>query len=301
MKILVIGGTYFLGKAFVEKAYKEHEVTLFNRGNRPLVMEEVRFCKGDRHDVSALQQIEGDFDVIVDFCAYEEGDIRLVAEQLQGRFKQYVFISTCDVYRKGTGEVLAEDSPLEERVFPGPEGAYIAGKVALERELLACASEYGFAYTSVRPSFIYGEDNYAPREGIYFQWIEKAGQILHPVDATGEFQMVYVKDCADVILRMCGRSEAYGQVYNVCGTEGVTYDIWRNSLQEAAQRAGGSAFESLPVTVLQVYEKQIPLPFPLRMEESERYDGSKVKALGVAYIALEDGIRNCYHYFKENM
>lgn len=301
MKILVIGGTYFLGKAFVEKAYKEHEVTLFNRGNRAFAMDGVRFCKGDRHDAVALQQIEGEFDVIVDFCAYEEGDIRLVAEQLQGRFKQYVFISTCDVYRKGTGEVLAEESPLEERIFPGPEGAYIAGKVALERELFACASAYGFAYTSVRPSFIYGEDNYAPREGIYFQWIEKAGQILHPVDATGEFQMVYVKDCADVILRMCGRSESYGQAYNVCGTEGVTYEVWRNSLQEAVSRAGGPDFESLPITVAQVYEKQIPLPFPLRMEESERYDGSKVKDLGVAYIALEDGICNCYHYYKENI
>nr|MBQ8253597.1 NAD-dependent epimerase/dehydratase family protein [Lachnospiraceae bacterium] len=291
MKILVIGGTYFLGKAFVERACGEHELTLFNRGNRPLFIEGIRCCKGDRRDATALQQIEGDFDVIVDFCAYEKGDIRLVAEQLLGRFKQYVFVSTCDVYRKGTGAVLTEKSPLEERVFPGPEGAYIAGKVALERELSACGTEYGFAYTSIRPSFIYGEDNYAPREGIYFQWMENAGQILHPMDATGEFQMVYVKDCAGVILRVCGRPEAYNQAYNVCGTEGVTYEVWRNSLQEAVRRAGVPAFESLPITVAQVYEKQIPLPFPLRMEESERYDGSKAKALGVSYIALEDGIR----------
>lgn len=297
MKILIIGGTYFLGKAFVECACKEHELTLFNRGNRPLAMDGIKCYIGDRHNGVALEQIESEYDVIVDFCAYEEGDIRLVAESLRDRFRQYVFISTCDVYRKGTGEILTEAAPLEERLFPGQEGAYIAGKVALECELVACAREYGFAYTSIRPSFIYGEDNYAPREGIYFEWITKAGQILHPSDATGEFQMVYVRDCVAAILRVCGDKEAYGQVFNVCGTEQVTYEVWCKALSAAVQRAGREPFESLEISVAQVYEKQIPLPFPLRMEESERYDGSKIKELGISYVTLEEGLYRSYLYF----
>lgn len=294
MKILVIGGTCFLGKAFVERAYEEHELTLINRGNRPLAIEGIMSFVGDRHDVATLQQLEGAYDVIVDFCAYEKGDIRLLSECLKGRFKQYVFISTCDVYRKGTDEVLTEKSLLEERVFPGPEGAYISGKVALEKELKECAREYGFEYTSIRPAFIYGEDNYAPREGIYFQWIEKAGQILHPVDASGEFQMVYAGDCAEVILRVCGAKEAYGQAYNVCGTEHVTYELWREVLKKAVEKP----FTCVEIDVAQVYERQIPMPFPLRMEESERYDGGKVKELGVSYIDLAEGISRCYEKNK---
>ncbi len=297
MRILVIGGTYFLGKAFVEYACREHEPVLFNRGTRPTGVGGVKAYVGDRRDAAAYKQIEEDFDVIVDFCAYEKGDIRLVAEQLQGRFSQYVFISTCDVYSKGTGEILAESSPLEERLFPGPEGAYIAGKVALEKELTVCACEFGFAYTSIRPSFIYGEDNYAPREGIYFQWIEKAGQILHPSDASGEFQMVYVKDCAEAILRICGEESAYGEAYNVCGIEGVTYDIWKDALSGAVRKATGKEFESVDITVAQVYEKQIPLPFPLWMEESERYDGSKMKEIGISYVSLEEGLYRSYLHF----
>lgn len=293
MKILIIGGTYFLGKAFVGKAWKEHELTLINRGNRPLPIDGIENCIADRHDVSALQQVAGEFDAIVDFCAYEPEDIRLIAENFKGRFKQYVFISTCDVYRKGTGEVLTEDSPLEERVFPGPEGAYIAGKVALEKELKECALEYNFAYTSIRPSFIYGEDNYAPREGIYFQWIEKAGQILHPVDASGVFQMVYAGDCAEIILRVCGNEKAYDEAYNVCASEYVTYEVWRSTLKEAVEKP----FVSVDIDVMQVYERQIPLPFPLRMEESERYDGNKAKGLGVTYIDLAEGIGRCYENF----
>ena len=299
MRILIIGGTYFLGKAFVECACREHELTLFNRGNRLLAMDGIKCYTGDRHDRAMLDQIEGEYDVVEDFCAYEGGDIRLVAECLRDRFRQYVFISTCDVYRKGTGEILTEDSPLEERLFPGQEGAYIAGKVALERELSDCAREYGFAYTSIRPSFIYGEDNYAPREGIYFEWITKAGQILHPSDATGEFQMVYVGDCAQAILRVCGAAEAYGVTYNVCGTENMTYDKWRDELRAAVRKANGKDFESLEIPVAQVYEKQIPLPFSLQMEESERYDGSKIKELGVAYVTLEEGLRRSYQYFVE--
>ena len=297
MKLLIIGGTYFLGKAFVECACREHEMTLFNRGTRMLAMEGVKCYTGERHDRTALEQIEGAYDVIVDFCAYEKGDIRLVAECLAGRFKQYVFVSTCDVYRKGTGEILAEDSPLEERLFPGPEGAYIAGKVALERELAVCAKEDGFAYTSIRPAFIYGEDNYAPREGIYFQWIEKAGQILHPQDATGEFQMVYVRDCAQAILRVCGAVEAYGEAYNVCGTEGMTYDRWRDTLREAVRKAVRKEFDCVEIPLIQVFEKQIPLPFPLQMEESERYDGGKMKELGVSYISPEEGLCRSYLHF----
>ncbi len=294
MKILILGGTYFLGKAFAQRACREHALALVNRGNRPLVIDGIKSYIGDRHEEATLKEIEGDYDVIVDFCAYEEGDIRRIVEHLKGRFRQYVFISTCDVYRKGTGEVLTEESPLEERAFPGPEGAYILGKVALEKELAACAAEFGFAYTSIRPAFIYGEDNYAPREGIYFQWIEKAGQILHPTDATGEFQMVYADDCAQVILRVCGDEQAYGQVYNVCGTEGVTYELWR----EVLERAVDKPFECIALDVEQVYERQIPLPFPLRAEESERYDGTKVKELGVSYIDLAEGIRRCYEKNK---
>lgn len=296
MNILVIGGTYFLGKAFVECAYREHNLTLFNRGNRAISLEEVRCYKGDRHDGAALQQIEEKYDVIVDFCAYESGDIRFVAEQLKGRFKQYVFVSTCDVYRKGSGEILTEESPLEDRVFPGPEGAYITGKVCLEQELAMCAKELGFAYTSMRPAFIYGEGNYAPREGIYFEWITKAGQILHPTDATGEFQMVYVKDCAQAILRVCGAEEAYGQAYNVCGTQQVTYEVWKEVLEKATDKP----FTCVGLEAVQIYEKQIPLPFPLTMEESERYDGSKVKELGIVYVGLVDGVRRSYQHFKGN-
>ena len=204
MKILIAGGTYFLGRAFVlklieEKAkpgskYEDAQICLLNRGSRPSPEGITGIIRADRHDEKALKSCEAggkDFDLIVDFCAYGEGDIASLVENLNVRFEQYIFISTCDVYTHFSGEPQDEEAELEERLYPGQEGDYIRGKVKLEAELVRVCSDKNAHYTSIRPSVIYGPGNYAPREGIYFNWIEKASQILQPFDATGSFQPVF--------------------------------------------------------------------------------------------------------------
>lgn len=287
MKILVVGGSYFLGKAFVELAAGHHELYVVNRGTRPLSRPDVREYFLDRHDGEALVAVEeAHFDVIVDFCAYQKGDIRFLTEHLSASFGQYIFVSTCDVYRRGTGKEICEDGELEERHFGGEAGDYITGKVALERELRECCRERGAVYTSIRPAFIYGPGNYAPREGIYFRWITSAGQILHPADATGEFQMVYVWDVARAILAACGNPDARDAAYNLCNGESMTYDSFALLLCEVT----GTDFEKVEVSVQDVIDRGIPLPFPLTREESERYNGEQVTKLGVAYTPIQEGM-----------
>ena len=111
MRILVIGGTYFLGKVFVDMVKDEHELTLLNRGSMP-APEGVKTIICDRHDVEALRNV---YDVIVDFAAYQPGDIRGIVEAIPGDVKgmRYIFISTTDVYARGTGKELDEDAPFE--------------------------------------------------------------------------------------------------------------------------------------------------------------------------------------------
>ena len=146
MRILVIGGTYFLGRIFVDKVYKEHEVTLINRGNAILPKDTYgtvtqHIC--DRHDEESISNLrENRFDVVVDFCAYREGDINTVLRALDYNVGQYIFISTCDVYVRGTGKILDESAPFEERDFGGEVGDYITGKVALEKELKECTTHF---------------------------------------------------------------------------------------------------------------------------------------------------------------
>lgn len=287
MNILVLGGSYFLGKHFVKLAMKEHSITVFNRGQKPLKLPQVLEICGDRHNKEALALLKDrHFDAVVDFCAYTQGDIEYVLETLGNTINQYIYISTSDVYERGLGRLLDEAAHFERREFGGEAGSYISGKVALEEELVRCVADYGIAYTSIRPVFIYGADNYAPRENIYFQWIERAGQILQPEDATGEFQMVYVEDVARAALQAVGNQDAYNQAYNLAPLSMETYDSFAEALAEGLD----VEFEKIPVTVSQVIEKGIPLPFPLTKEESNWYDGRKALSLIGRYTGLAEGL-----------
>lgn len=294
MKVLVLGGTYFLGRAFVEMAAGEHQLTLVNRGNNPLSLPGITEYSMDRHDGEKLGELHGmKFDAVVDFCAYEKGDISFFLEKSGILTGQYLFVSTCDVYRRDLKTQIKEDAPFETRQFPGQEGAYISGKVALEQELQEVGAGYGFPVTSFRPVFIYGPGNYAPRESVYFRWILQAGQILHPTDATGSFQMVYVKDVASAILLSIGNQTTYDRAYNLCAPGRLNYESFREMLTEVVE----TPFEQVDVTVDTVLERQIPLPFPLREEESLWYDGSAVEELGLKYTDLLSGMRETYAAF----
>ena len=76
MNILVIGGSYFLGRVFALEAIKRgHTQTLLNRGTHPLRRPEIREIYGDRHDVTSFHILRGqEYDAVVDFCAYHKGD-----------------------------------------------------------------------------------------------------------------------------------------------------------------------------------------------------------------------------------
>lgn len=306
MKILVIGGTYFLGKAFLDVCDDgKNEIAVLNRGTRPVQGNgdgHVKMFLGDRRDEAKLQEWKAQwaaekFDVVVDFCAYEAGDVRRMMDILPKGVKQYVFVSTCDVYQRGTGRIADENAALEERQFGGEEGAYISGKVALEKELRSICSVTGMHYTSIRPTFIYGPDNYAPREGIFFHWVTQAGQILFPEDADGTFQMVYVKDVAKCIYASLGEEKVYDCAVNICGDEVIDYEKFAKCLEQAVEIRLGKKIERVNVSVADVLEKGIPLPFPLTRAESERYAGGKARELGVEFTALEDGLRETYAWF----
>ena len=300
MRILVIGGTYFLGKAFVELANNgSNEILLVNRGSRESCGNKsgrVRSFLTDRHDKSGMKRLSElleneKVDVVVDFCAYEKGDISSMMEALPKDVRQYIFLSTCDVYQRGTGEALDENAPFEERQFGGQEGAYISGKVALEKEVRQCAVQRGIHYTSIRPTIIYGPGNYAPREGLFFHWISKAGQILLPEDADGYFQMVYVKDVAACIYACLLREDCYESALNICGDDILDYQGFADALEKAC---GQGNIERIELPVADIQGRGIPFPFALMKEESECYKGERVKKLGVAFTPLAKGLCEAY-------
>ena len=295
--VLVLGGSYFAGRVFTMVAAPVCGLTLVNRGRYsmaryPLVAE----YRCDRHDAAALAALPAaDYDAVVDFCAYAPGDIESLVSALPVTFKKYIYISTADVYDRSAPRPWTEETPLGTDFGGGPEAEYLAGKAALERECRAVCAARGADCVILRPAFLYGPYNYAPRESWFIQNAVRGIPIPLPADADGRFQFVYVKDLAEAILA-CLRPDAPSGVraYNLAAPEQFDYVSFLEALRTVADRP----ISSMSVTVEQVLRENIPLPFPLRAEESELFDGSLAeKELGLRYTPFTDGLSKAWNAF----
>lgn len=297
MRILVIGGSYFYGRVFLMVASQRDdidEITVVNRGTYPLDQFGVIHQKGDRHDPRVWAGCTENYDVIVDFCAYQAGDIASVLANLAGSARQYILVSTVDVYRRGLGGCKGEDTELETRRYPGETGAYIAGKVTLEQELAEECACRGIGATILRPGILYGPYNYAPREPEFIKIAIQRHVIPQYTDADGRFQFVYVKDAACGILKCLTNEKTYGRAYNLVQNEILDYDSFFQVLGEVA----GPGADRLPMTLEQAAQLGFPIPFPATAQETELVSNSRSKTeLGMEYISFREGMRKTWKAF----
>ena len=106
MKILIIGGSRFVGPLVVEKLIKrKHDITIFNRGKIQSNYTNVKFIQGDRKNGF---NIKDKFDVVIDTCAYKGEHIQKAINEL--KFDYYLNFSTAAVYKKTTKFPLTEES-----------------------------------------------------------------------------------------------------------------------------------------------------------------------------------------------
>lgn len=294
MKVLVIGGSYFLGRVFTMLAHEQFELTLVNRGQYSMKQFNVEEYHFDRHDQNAWQTLPiKHYDAVVDFCAYQQGDIQEVINNYPGHIAQYIFISTVDIYQRQTGLFKDETHPLETRHFAGEIGDYINQKVQLENELVTVCQKHHIAYTSIRPGNLYGPFNYAPRESAFIQLMVAGYPLIHPIDAEASFQLTYVKDVAQAIVFSIS-NKAYNKTYNVVGPEVIQYLDFYHYLKACCQ-------QDIPIinqTIDEALQANYPLPYPLTKEEMELYNGQKIcEELGLQYTPLQEGIKKTYDAF----
>lgn len=301
MRILVIGGSYFLGRGFTMIASKEHELTLLNRGNIPMDRYRVKQYKVDRRDAEGLRHLPNTtYDAVVDFCGYNPGDIRMLIENIPGfskSVKKYIFISTVDVYERNVGYVKSEATPISSIRYGGETGNYIYGKICLEKELAEVCNQFGIDYTILRPSVIYGPNNYAPRESEFIKMALAEMEIRYPKDAKAKFQMTYVKDVVESILAACKKEVAHE--YNICSSEVICYEDFMKVLNQVSDVPLRLQPISTEEALKGAAEGNVFLPFPVTEEENEIYDGSKAeRELGIKYTSLLEGMTKTYLCFK---
>lgn len=214
MKLLVLGGTVFVGRHIVEEALKRgHEVTLFNRGSQAGLFPEVEQLIGDRgssrnddkvldirHGDSNLSALEGrNWDAVIDTSAYIPRVVNEVAEILKKKVKQYCLISSISVYADPTKPNLTEDdivlrlnNPKTEKITPTTYGGL---KVLCEEAV----SEHFSKNLIVRPGLVVGP--YDPTDRFtYWPWRFKKSSngtsVLAPEPKHAPVQYIDARDMA---------------------------------------------------------------------------------------------------------
>ena len=228
MKVLVLGGTRFVGLRLVRLLVSQgHEVTLLNRGRTQAQLPSgIKRLYADRRDEKAMRSslAGADFEAVFDMTAYQVPNLMPIIELFGGRIRHYVFCSTAGVYAPSEVAPVAEDSPYGPKEGSAPGlSSYTSDKIKCEEFLIQTWRERGFPATILRPTAIYGPENWMDdREGSFFFRLLKGRKILVPGNGATLLHLGHVDDVARAHLAVVGQKKALGQAYNITGPQAIT-------------------------------------------------------------------------------
>jgi 2'-hydroxyisoflavone reductase len=218
MRILVLGGTLFLGRSIVESALQHgHSVTLFHRGRTGSeLFPEAERILGDRD--GGLAALGGrTWDAVVDTCGYVPRIVRQSAQALTD-CGLYAFVSTVSVYAETASEPITEDA--EVAVIPDPTTEEVTGETYGALKAL-CEEEvrhvFGDRALVMRPGLIVGPHDPTDRFTYWPVRISRGGETLAPGEPASRVHLIDVRDLGDWIVRMLEDEKA--GVYNAVGPQ----------------------------------------------------------------------------------
>jgi 2'-hydroxyisoflavone reductase len=222
-RILILGGTGFLGPAIVEAAEKRgHTLTLFNRGRtRPGLFPHIEKRQGDRDPLKGegLKSLEtGEWDAVIDDSGFYPRMVGASAQLLASRVKHYIYISSISAYKEPAPIGGDEDVPLATLSDPKVEEMgknfenYGGLKAACEA---AAEAAVPGRTTVVRPGFIVGPDDPTGRFTYWPARFDKGGEVAVPGAPTDPLQLIDVRDLAEWLVllvenRTIGKFNALG-------------------------------------------------------------------------------------------
>jgi nucleoside-diphosphate-sugar epimerase len=256
MRVLIMGGTRFIGvnltKVLVEQG---HEVVLFNRGKKAAPVAGIQQIHGDRTQGDQLKEklAHEHFDAIFDNNGRELSDTQPLVEIFKDRLQHFVYVSSAGVY------LTTDQLPHREGDAVDPKSRH-KGKFETEAYL----AQSGIPWTSVRPTYIYGPQNYNDLEAWFFDRIVRDRPLPIPAKGLHLTQLGHVKDLAVAMAAVLGNDQAKGQIYNISGDRYVTCD----GLARACAIAAGKSTDDLKI--VHYNPKQFDFgkrkAFPLRVQ-----------------------------------
>jgi 2'-hydroxyisoflavone reductase len=291
MKLLVLGGTQFVGRALVEAALAaDNDVTLFHRGStNPGLFPEAEHVLGDRD--GGLGLLEGRaWDACVDVSGYLPRLVGDSATALRDRVDRYVFVSTISVYadfavpRDESGPLATIADETTEEITGG---AYGALKALCEK---AVTETFADRAAVVRPGFIIGPYDHTGRFPWWAHRAARGGEMIVPASLAQAFQAIDTRDLADFLL-LRARSPLTG-VFNATGPVPAVTML---DLVEAAASASDTDLNVEVIDDAFLTEQGIENELPLWADDPDwvawaRVDVSKAIGAGLQFRPIEDTV-----------
>ena len=297
MKILIIGGTRFLGRHLVNSARaRGHEVTLFNRGQtNPDLFGQVDKIIGDRE--KDLDQLSGyNWDAVIDTCGYYTRIVRMSAKALKDRVESYVFISSISVYESLQKIGVNESDPvgkLEDETIENRTGeAYGPLKALCEK---AVQDIFGIRSLIIRPGLIVGPHDPTDRFTYWPVRVARGGDVLAPDRPDVLTQVIDVRDLSDFIIQLVQQN-----VSGVFNATGPDHPLTFGTLLDTCKlvSASNAKFRWASVDFLNQNNvapwSDMPAWLPDTGEDTgfARVDISKALKAGLEFRLLEDTVRD---------
>jgi len=225
MKVLVIGGTLFIGRALVEELLKGgHDVAVLHRQPKHDLARRVENIMADRNDAESLQEaLSGRrFQVVFDnVYDWERGttveQVQATVKACGDRVTRYIFLSSVAAY--GDGLNHKESDPLAPDYHAQ---AYVRHKATTERMLFRRHSQKGLPVVTFRPVFVYGPGNPFYREQFFWDRLRAGRPIIIPGDGHRLMQFTYVHDLVQAMVRAMEDPKALGEAFNIGDPKPVT-------------------------------------------------------------------------------
>ena len=304
-RVLVIGGTLFIGRALVDQLLtRGDDVVIMHRGKDQPFGPRVGEIRCDRNDIPAVRDaLRGPrFDVVYDnVYDWQRGtsaeQVTAAATAVSAGLSRYVFMSSVAAYPEG-GD-YDEDAPLVRSDAPNPYGAQ---KADSERALFELHRRRNVPVSTLRPAFLYGPHNPFDREAFFWDRLRAGRPIIIPEDGSRTMQWVHVSDVARAAVLAAHNDVAIGHAYNLAGYPPITQIDF---VQLLARIAGKTAYlVHVPRAQIQEAGGDLlapPLYFGAYLDVppiTVRVDRARSE-LGLELTPLEDGLRETFRWYEQ--
>jgi nucleoside-diphosphate-sugar epimerase len=306
MKVLVIGGTLFIGRQLVKELRNAgHDVAVLHRQPKHGMTLRIENLTADRNDPEAVRQVLAGrrFEVVYDnVYDWERGttaaQVEATVRACGDRLSRYVFMSSVAAYGDGLnhyeGDALAPDNHTD---------AYVRNKAMTERMLFRLHQKHGLPVVTFRPPYVYGPGNPFYREAFFWDRMRLGRPIIIPGDGHRLMQFVYVKDLVRAMVRAMEVPNAEGEAFNIGDSRPLTQAELVQALAAAANKSA-NVVRVRRETILQAGGNPMgePAYFGIYFDLPPITEkmGKAARVLGVRPTPFEAGLKETWRWYLRN-